>query len=80
MTEATPGDSVVSAEQGSDHFEDGTMLGSLEDVVDSVLGEDLVPPEPESPWERRQRVLDSWTAIILAVAAVCAAWASFQAS
>jgi hypothetical protein len=80
VTEATPGESVVSAERGSDHFEDGTMLGSLEDVVDSVLGEDLEPPEPESPWERRQRVLDSWTAIILAVAAVCAAWASFQAS
>lgn len=56
------------------------ILDDLGEVVDVVLGEDLAPPEPEDPWERRQRLLDSWTAIILAVAAVATAWASFQAS
>jgi hypothetical protein len=70
----------AKADADGDRFEDGTVLGQLEDTVDVILGEDIVEPEPESPWERRQRILDSWTAIILAVAAVCAAWASFQAS
>jgi len=59
---------------------DGSLLEELGDVVDVVLGEDIAPPEPEGPWERRQRLLDSWTAIILAVAAIATAWASFQAS
>ena len=56
-----------------------SVLDDLGDVVDVVLGEDIAP-EPEGPWERRQRLLDSWTAIILAIAAVATAWASFQAS
>ncbi len=60
--------------------DDQGVLESLDDVVDVVLGEGLEPPEPESAWERRQRILDSWTAIILAIAAVATAWASFQAS
>jgi hypothetical protein len=64
---------------GEDDRGDDSVLDQLGDVVDVVLGEDLAA-EPESPWERRQRILDSWTAIILAVAAVAAAWASFQAS
>jgi len=59
--------------------EDG-VLDQLSEVVDIVLADDLGPQEPEDPWERRQRLLDSWTAIILAVAAVATAWASFQAS
>jgi hypothetical protein len=57
-----------------------SVLENLDEVVDVALGEGLEPPEPESAWERRQRILDSWTAIILAVAAVATAWASFQAS
>jgi hypothetical protein len=44
-----------------------------------VLAEDI-EPAPEDAWERRQRLLDSWTAILLAIAAVATAWASFQAS
>lgn len=56
------------------------VLDSIDEVVDVVLGEGIAPDEPESPWERRQRILDSWTAIILAVAAVATAWATFQAS
>lgn len=60
--------------------DDGTILEQLDDVIDDVLAEDFAPPEPEDPWERRQRLLDSWTAIILAIAAVATAWASFQAS
>ena len=60
--------------------DDGGLLERIGDVVEDVLGEDLAPPEPENRWERRQRILDSWTAIILAVAAVAATWASFQAS
>lgn len=66
--------------QGPAGDDDNGVLDQLSDVVDVVLGEDLAPPEPEDPWERRQRLLDSWTAIILAIAAVATAWASFQAS
>jgi hypothetical protein len=58
---------------------DDSVLEQLGDVVDVVLAEDIAPA-PEDAWERRQRLLDSWTAIILAVAAVATAWASFQAS
>jgi hypothetical protein len=60
--------------------DDGSILEQLDDVIEDVLAEDYAPPEPEDPWARRQRLLDSWTAIILAVAAVATAWASFQAS
>lgn len=60
--------------------DDSGILEDLGEVVDVVLAEDLGPQEPEDPWERRQRILDSWTAIILAIAAVATAWASFQAS
>ncbi len=60
--------------------DDDSLLERVGEVVEDVLGEDLEPPEPENRWERRQRILDSWTAIILAVAAVAATWASFQAS
>jgi hypothetical protein len=70
---------TVGAEAARDD-DDGGVLDQLSEVVDTVLGEDLAPPEPEDPWERRQRLLDSWTAIILAIAAVATAWASFQAS
>ena len=55
------------------------LFGALDDVVDVVLADDIAPAEPEDPWERRQRLLDSWTAIILALAAVATAWATFQA-
>lgn len=60
--------------------DDDSAIDTLDEVVDVVLGRDVVPDEPESRWEKRQRILDSWTAIILAVAAVATAWASFQAS
>jgi len=60
--------------------EDDSVLEQLDALVDVVLASDLAPPEPEDPWERRQRILDSWTAVILAIAAVATAWASFQAS
>jgi hypothetical protein len=59
--------------------DDDSVLEQVDEFVDVILGEDLEPPEPEDRWERRQRILDSWTAIILAVAAVATAWASFQA-
>ncbi len=68
-----------SADAGGSEQDSG-ILDDLGEVVDVVLGEDLAPPDPEDPWERRQRILDSWTAIILAIAAVATAWASFQAS
>ncbi len=60
--------------------DDEGVLEQLGEVVEVVLADDLGPTEPEDPWERRQRILDSWTAIILAIAAVATAWASFQAS
>lgn len=59
---------------------DESMLDKVDQLVDEMLGNDITPVEPEDPWERRQRMLDSWTAIILAVAAVATTWASFQAS
>ncbi|MGI9126241.1 MAG: hypothetical protein ACR2JM_16055 [Mycobacterium sp.] len=60
--------------------DDESVLEKVDQLVDEVLGTDIVPTEPEDPWEHRQRILDSWTAIILAVAAVATTWASFQAS
>jgi hypothetical protein len=60
--------------------DDEGLLDDVEEIVDDVLGENLPAPEPEDPWERRQRVLDTMTAVILAVAAVATAWATFQAS
>ena len=70
----------MSDTPGSPAADDDSVLERVGDLVDDVLGEDLEPPEPEDRWERRQRILDSWTAIILAVAAVATAWATFQAS
>jgi hypothetical protein len=68
---------MAGAKHGIDEPDDG---GLLDDVVDEILGENLPPPKKEDPWERRQRVLETTTAIILAVAAVGTAWATFQAS
>ncbi len=66
----------------ADSNADGTesVLEKVDQLVDDMLGTDIVPVDPEDPWERRQRILDSWTAIILAIAAVATTWASFQAS
>ena len=60
--------------------DDDSVLEKVDHLVDEMLGNDIIPVEPEDPWEHRQRVLDSWTAIILAAAAVATTWASFQAS
>jgi hypothetical protein len=60
--------------------DDESVLDKVDELLDEVLVTDIVPTEPEDPWERRQRILDSWTAIILAIAAVATTWASFQAS
>jgi hypothetical protein len=69
---------MAQAKTGSEEPDDDG--GFLDDVVDDILGDDLPPPEPEDPWERRQRVLEATTAIILAIAAVGTAWATYQAS
>jgi hypothetical protein len=68
---------MTHAKPGSAEPDDG---GFFDDVVDEILGDDLPPLEPEDPWARRQRVVEATTAIILAVAAVGTAWATFQAS
>lgn len=60
--------------------DDDGILDDVEEVVDVVLGENLPEPEAEDPWERRSRRLDAITAVLLAVAAVATAWATFQAS
>lgn len=60
--------------------DDDSLADNVGEVIDVILADGIGPTEPEDPWERRQRLLDSWTAIILAVAAVATAWASFQAS
>jgi hypothetical protein len=68
---------MTHARTGSEKPDDD---GFFDDVVDEILGDDLPPPGPEDPWERRQRVVEATTAIILAIAAVGTAWATFQAS
>lgn len=60
--------------------DDEGLLDDVEEVVHEVLGSHLPTPEMEDPWERRQRILDSWTAVILSIAAVATAWATFQSS
>jgi hypothetical protein len=66
---------------GPDHgVEEPDDSGLLEDVVDDILGENLPPPGTEDPWERRQRVLETTTTVILSIAAVGTAWAAFQTS
>jgi hypothetical protein len=59
---------------------DDNVLEQLGDVVEVVMADDITLADPESKWERYQRILDSWLAVILAVAAVATAIASFQAS
>ena len=54
---------------------DDNILESISDAVETVFSDEYAPAEPEDPWERRQRLLDSWTAVILAIAAVATAWA-----
>ena len=68
---------MTGAKHGTDEPDDG---GLLEDVVDEILGENLPPPDVEDPWERRQRILETTTTVILALAAVATAWATFQAT
>jgi hypothetical protein len=68
---------MTAAEHGGDEPDDG---GLLEDVVEEILGENLPPPKPEDPWERRQRILETTTTVILSLAAVATAWATFQVS
>jgi len=60
--------------------QDEGIFETIGDAVETVFSDDYAPAAPEDPWEKRQRLLDSWTAIILAIAAVATAWASFQAS
>lgn len=56
------------------------LLDDVAELVDDVLGENLPEPEPEDPWERRLRLIDSITAVLLSIAAIATAWATFQAS
>lgn len=56
------------------------LLDDVGEIVEDVLGENLPEPEPEDPWERRLRLVDAITAVLLSVAAVATAWATFQAS
>lgn len=60
--------------------DDDSFLERVGDAFEEIFDTDIAPAEPEDPWERRQRLLDSWTAVILAVAAVATTWVSFQAS
>jgi hypothetical protein len=68
---------MAGAEHGADDPDDG---GLIEDVVDEILGERLPPPKAEDPWERRQRILETTTTVILSLTAVATAWATLQAS
>src|SRR5215469_8791311 len=68
---------MTGAEHGTDDPDDG---GLLEDVVEGILGDNLPQPKAEDPWERRERILETVTTVILSLAAVGTAWATFQAS
>jgi hypothetical protein len=68
---------MTGTDHGVDEPDDG---GMLDDVVDEILGENLPPAEKEDPWERRQRVLETTTTLILSLAAIGTAWAAFQTS
>jgi hypothetical protein len=63
-----------------DKADDDSVLDEIGEAVETVLFPDTRGMQPEDPWLRRQRLLDSWTAIVLAVAAVATAWVSFEAS
>ncbi|HEY8171135.1 MAG TPA: hypothetical protein VIH24_08585 [Candidatus Limnocylindria bacterium] len=52
---------MVSSENPRE--EDDSVLERIGDAVAIVLADDL-EPIAEDPWERRQRLLDSWTAIV----------------
>lgn len=67
------------AEQPRPADDDDSLLEKVDDLVDELLAEDIEPAQPEDPWERRAQRLDSWTAILLGVAALLTAWASYQA-
>lgn len=60
--------------------DDDSLLERIDDVIDTALGEDLPGPEEVDPWEKRERLLDSWTALLMGVAALLTAWASFQSA
>lgn len=68
------------ADDQDDHDDDG-LLDHIGDFIDEALGEHLEPtPTPEDPWERRQRRLDAWTAVLLGLAAFATAWATYQST
>ena len=69
---------MTGAEHGTAEPDDDG--GLLDDVVEGILGENLPPHKVEDPWERRQRVVDTTATVILSIAAVGTAWATFQAS
>jgi hypothetical protein len=60
--------------------DDDSLLERIDDVVDTALGQDLPEPEEVDPWERRERLLDSWTALLMGLAALLTAWASYQSA
>jgi hypothetical protein len=63
-----------------DGADDDSLLERIDDVIDTALGEDLPPPEEKDPWERRERLLDSWTAVLMGIAALLTAWTSYQSA
>lgn len=71
---------VADPENDAENESDKGMFQKVDQLVDEMLGTNISPDQPADPWERRQRLLDSWTAVILAAAAVATTWASFQAS
>lgn len=58
---------------------DDSLLEKVDNLVDELLAEGLTPDVEEDPWERRAQRLDSWTTVLLGLAALLTAWASFQA-
>lgn len=64
----------------ADDRDDDSLLERIDDVIDTALGQDLPASEEVDPWERRERLLDSWTALLMGLAALLTAWASFQSA
>lgn len=72
--------SETQSPSGATGQDDDSILERIDDVIDTALGEDLPPPAEVDPWERRERLLDSWTAVLLGIGAFLTAWASYQST
>ena len=63
-----------------DQSDDDNLLERLDGMIDTALGDGLPEQSDVDPWERRERLLEAWTAILLGIAALLTTWASYQST